>query len=159
MRTISLSVNQFTEWLAKKGMNVKYPFWQVLEINCARQNSFEHEFLLESTAIQGTVHISALFVSLEKLISAGWQVSKRENSKHRIFITTIVIRLSLNRVSSRRESLHFTSYLSVPEYTMKIDSPNISDLDLAWKSIERVAPKINSLAISVSKSLDFELAR
>ncbi|WKZ44283.1 MAG: hypothetical protein QY302_00665 [Anaerolineales bacterium] len=159
MRTISLSVDQFTAWLAQKGTKVKEPFWQILVANCASQSSFEHEFLVESNNIHGTVHISALFVSLEKLISAGWQVSKHEGSQQKIFVTTIVIRLSLHRLPSKHKSLYLTSYLSVPEYTMKVDSPNIVDLDSAWKSIERIAPKINSLAISVSKSLEFELVR
>lgn len=159
MRTITLSVNQFTGWLAKKGMKVKEPFWNVLETNCAEQNSFEHEFLLESMDFPGVLHISALFVSLEKLISAGWQVSENANLPSKIFITNLIIRFSLNRLPSKRTSLYLTSYLSVPEFTMKIDSPNVEDLDLAWESVEKVAPKINSLTFKVSKYLDFELAQ
>jgi len=157
MRTITLSINQFTGWLAQKGVRVKEPFWHVLETNCADQNSFEHEFLLESMDFQGVLHISALFVSLEKLISAGWQVSRNDNLASKIFITNLIIRFSINRLPSKRTSLYLTSYFSVPEFTMKIDSPNTEDLDLAWESVKKVAPKINSLAFNVSKYLDFEL--
>jgi hypothetical protein len=159
MRTITLSINRFTEWLAKKGMKVKDPFWRVLETNCANQNSFEHEFLVESTDFPGVLHISALFVSTEKLISAGWQVSEYDLLSSKIFVTNLVIRFSLNRLPSKRTSLYHTTYLSVPEFTMKIDSPNIEDLELAWKSVKKIAPKISSLAFNVSNYLDFELAQ
>lgn len=159
MRTITLSINQFTEWLAQKGMKVKEPFWQVLETNCKKQNSFEHEFLVESADFPGALHISALFVSIEKLSSAGWQVSGYDALSSKIFITNLIIRFAVNRLPSKRTSLYHTAYLSVPEFTMKIDSPNIEDLELAWKSVKKIAPKISSLAFNVSDYLDLELAQ
>jgi len=160
MRTISLSVNQFTNWLANKGMQVKEPFWRVLTSSCANQTSFEHEFLLASTDFPGTLRISALFVSSEKLLSAGWQISEGNDIKYKIFITNLIVRFSPNRLPSKRSSSYLTSYyLSAPEFALKIDSPTVEDLERAWKSLERVAPKINSLAFNVSKYLDFEFTQ
>ena len=146
MPPISLTLQQLSRWLTKRGVELKEPLWHMLRSGCNEHLVFEYQLVIDQVPWKGAARLSVSFVQCSKVRSAGWSISGSLDqlcSDDEILVIGLVLEAMIS-CPHRLRCLPgwLTPHISQPDYGVRIEYPSLEDLETAWEALSSLAPQV-----------------